>query len=98
MSHVDSTSEPITINIPEGKVSQSADSFERLNEFRKLRTPDPFVNSVLTSLGKDVDGNERFWISYFLVDEVTMLFFFGILKRTNVFVLPVAWIQDSRLN
>ena len=31
--------------------------------FRKPRTPDPFVNSRLTSVGCDASGAERFWIS-----------------------------------
>ena len=49
-----------------------------LTIFRKPETPDPFVNSRLTSVGSDASGVERFWISClsglhgatsFLVDE-----------------------------
>ncbi|MBT7861357.1 MAG: hypothetical protein HN712_13630 [Gemmatimonadetes bacterium] len=50
----------------------------KLTVFRKPASPNPFVNSSLTSLGVDADGVERFWTSCvnsllgttsFLVDE-----------------------------
>lgn len=40
-----------------------AHSATGLSIFPKPRTPDPFVNSSLTSVGPNADGVERFWIS-----------------------------------
>ena len=35
----------------------------RLDVFSKPRTSDPFINAVLTPVGRDTEGAERFWIS-----------------------------------
>lgn len=71
---------PSEIESEEKNVATLSDSPDtgRLTIFRKPATPDPFVNAALTSLGKDTNGVERFWISCvnslsgatsFLIDE-----------------------------
>jgi hypothetical protein len=67
-----------SIEIPKSDSSDTSTPFGRLRVFAKPKTPDPFVNSVLTSLGPGPANRERFWISCvntlcgstsFLIDE-----------------------------